>query len=76
MACTEGIAKAWISNIAGKNYTGKALGVYAGLNSILTFLASSVAGFIWYKYNPQATFYLTAIVTLAVVFYFIFFTKV
>ncbi len=75
MACTEGIAKAWLSNIADKKDTGKALGVYAGLNSLLTLLASSLAGLIWYKFSPQATFYLTAIITGVVILYFILFIK-
>lgn len=71
MASTEGISRAWLSNLCDKKDTGKALGVYAGLSSVLTLLASSVAGFIWYKYNAQTTFFLTAFVTLLVCFYFL-----
>lgn len=71
MASTEGISRAWISNIADKEDTGSALGIYAGLSSILTLFASIIAGLIWSKFSPQATFYLTAGVTIAVVIYFI-----
>lgn len=75
MASTEGIGKAWISNVCKKEDTGKALGVFSGLNSILTLLASSIAGFIWYKFSPEATFYLTATVTGLIVVYFLIFIK-
>jgi MFS family permease len=75
MASTEGISRAWISNIADKEDTGSALGIYAGLSSILTLFASIIAGLIWSKFSPQATFYLTAGVTIAVVIYFIIVIK-
>ncbi|MDO9184403.1 MAG: MFS transporter [Bacteroidia bacterium] len=75
MASTEGISRAWISNVCDKKDTGKALGVYAGLHSILVFIASSLAGLIWFNFNPQTTFYLTSGITILVVLYFIVFIK-
>jgi MFS family permease len=75
MASTEGISRAWISNVCEKEDTGKALGVFLGFNSLLTLLASSLAGLIWYKFSPQATFFLTAIATGFVFVYFIIFIK-
>ncbi|MDP1800089.1 MAG: MFS transporter [Bacteroidota bacterium] len=75
MASTEGISRAWISNVCDKKDTGKALGVFSGLSSLLTFLASTMAGLIWYKFSPQATFFLTAIITSIVITYFIIFIK-
>ena len=75
MASTEGIGKAWISNVCAKEDTGKALGVFAGLNSLLTLLASTMAGIIWYKFSPSAMFFLTAIIVVFVVVYFLIFIK-
>lgn len=75
MASTEGISRAWISNVCAKEDAGKAFGVFSGLNSLLTLLASSLAGLIWYKFSPQAAFFLTAIGTGLVVVYFIIFIK-
>lgn len=72
MASTEGIARAWITNVADKHDTGKALGVYAGLNSLLTLLASTVAGIIWYKFSPQSMFYITTGVAVLIILYFLF----
>lgn len=75
MASTEGIGKAWISNVCAKKDTGKALGVFSGLNSLLTLLASTMAGIVWYKFSPEATFLLTAIITVFVIAYFLIFIK-
>ncbi len=69
-AATEGIAKAWISNITDKNDTAAAIGTYAGLQSICALFASTFAGLIWYYFGMQSTFLLTGFVTLLVVVYF------
>lgn len=70
-AATEGISKAWISIIADKKNTATAIGTFTGLQSICTMLASSLTGFIWYKFGVTIAFILTAIVTLLVAIYFI-----
>jgi MFS family permease len=71
-AGTEGISKAWISNITDKEDTATAIGTYTGFQSIFTMLASSLTGFIWFKFGATSAFILTATVTLIVVVYFIF----
>ena len=70
-AATEGISKAWISNITDKKNTATAIGTYSGLQSICTMLASSLTGLVWYKFNAATAFVITAIVSLLVLFYFI-----
>jgi MFS family permease len=60
-ASTEGISKAWISNIVPKNEVGTAIGFYTGMQSICTLLASSLAGWLWYVYSPSLTFGVSAI---------------
>lgn len=69
-AATEGISKAWISNITDKKDTATAIGTFSGLQSICTMLASSLTGLIWYKFNAATAFVITAVVTLLVIFYF------
>lgn len=69
-AATEGISKAWISNITDKKDTATAIGTFSGLQSICTMLASSLTGLIWYKFNAASAFVITAVVTLLVIFYF------
>lgn len=75
-AATEGISKAWISNITYKKDTATAIGTYAGFQSICSMLASSFAGLIWYKLGASTTFFISAIVAFLVVFYFIFYVKI
>ncbi len=71
MASTEGISRAWVSNIASKSDTGAALGIYTGLTSIMTLLASVIAGFLWTNFSPSLTFFVTSGVSFLVVIYFI-----
>jgi MFS family permease len=74
-ASTEGIAKAWISNITDKKDTATAIGTYSGFQSICTMLASSLAGFIWFEFGASMTFIVTGISTLFVILYFMFSIK-
>ncbi|MEA5109066.1 hypothetical protein SDC9_57304 [bioreactor metagenome] len=69
-SATEGISKAWISNITGKMDTATAIGTFSGLQSICTMLASSLTGFIWFKFGAATAFILTATMTLIVAAYF------
>lgn len=71
-SATEGISKAWISNITDKKDTATAIGSYAGFQSICTMLASSMAGIIWYQFGAGTTFIITSIATLLVILYFSF----
>ncbi len=70
-AATEGISKAWISNISDPKDTATAIGTFAGLQSIAAMLASSLAGLVWYRFGASATFLLTGTMTLAVIGYFL-----
>lgn len=71
-AATEGIAKAWISNIVDKNATATAIGTFSGFQSIAALLASTIAGFIWYNFNATTLFITAALVTMVVVIYITF----
>lgn len=69
-AATEGISKAWISNIVEKKNTATAIGMYTGFQSICALLASSLTGLVWYQFGVTAAFITTATVTLMVAVYF------
>lgn len=70
-SATEGISKAWISNITDKKDTATAIGTFSGLQSICAMLASSLTGLIWFQFNATIAFLATATVTLFVLLYFI-----
>lgn len=70
-SATEGISKAWISNITSSKNTATAIGTYSGLQSICTMLASSLTGLIWYTFGASAAFLTTAIAAILVMVYMI-----
>ena len=69
-AATEGISKAWISNITDKKDTATAIGTFSGLQSIGSMLASSMTGLIWFQFGATTALVLTATATLLVFVYF------
>lgn len=68
-AATEGISKAWISNISVKKDLATAIGTYTGLQSICTMLASSLAGLLWYRLGDSAAFIFTGLAAICIFFY-------
>ena len=71
-AATEGIAKAWISNIVTKDETATAIGTYTAFQSICAMVASALAGWLWWRAGSTITFGLSAVMTLVAVIYFSF----
>lgn len=69
-AATEGIAKAWISNITDPKDTATAIGSFAGFQSLAAMVASSLAGVIWFMFGAEAAFISTSVVTVLVILYF------
>jgi len=70
-AATEGVSKAWISNIVLKGDTATAIGTYSGFQSICALLASGWTGFVWFYYGSSTAFLITGLITIIVIFYFI-----
>lgn len=68
-AATDGIVKAWITNICKKENTATAIGTYTAFQSITTMLASSLAGILWFSFNPSVTFLVTGTVAVGVSVY-------
>jgi MFS family permease len=68
-AGTEGISKAWISNIVPRSDVATAIGFYTGMQSICTLIASSEAGWLWYAFSPAMTFGASAVGAILTIFY-------
>lgn len=68
-AATEGIAKAWISNLVPKTETASAIGLFTGLQSIAALCASTVAGLLWYNFSPQIVFISAGIIAMFSLFW-------
>ena len=69
-AATDGISKAWITNIAHNKNTATAVGFYTSCQSICTLGASTIAGFIWSNLGSSYTFIITAAIAFIVMIYF------
>lgn len=74
-AATDGISKAWITNIVDKKDTATAIGTYSGFQSIAALIASSLCGLLWYQFGATATFIITALITIVVVIYLAFYNR-
>lgn len=70
-AATEGITKAWITNIAHDTNTATAVGFYTSCQSICSLLASIIAGFIWSGLGSSFTFGATSFIAFSVLVYFL-----
>jgi MFS family permease len=75
-ASSEGVSKAWITNICNKEDTATAIGFYNSLASIMALLASIVGGLIWSFFGPAYMFVFSGLGTILVISYiFIFRSK-
>jgi MFS family permease len=68
-AATEGVTKAWISNISDTKDTATAIGTYTGFQSVCTMMASAIAGWVWITFGAPATFLFTAGSTILISVY-------
>ncbi len=68
-ASTEGISKALISNISGKDKVATAIGFYTSFASVFTMLASSLAGLIWYTLGMKTMFIVSGLGVICVAVY-------
>jgi len=70
-AATEGVIKAWITNLAHNENTATAIGFYTSCESICTLLASIIAGTLWANLGSAYAFYLPAAIAIIVIIYFL-----
>lgn len=71
-AATEGVIKAWITNLAHNENTATAVGFYTSCESMGALSASIIAGTLWTVFGSTSTFIITAAIALLVAFYFLF----
>ncbi len=70
-AATEGVAKAWITNVCEKEDTATAIGTFTAFQSVAALLASSLTGAVWYWIGPAAAFGMSAVVAVVVGVYLV-----
>jgi len=72
MALTEGVSKAYISQIADREIIATSFGAYQTIIGVCVFFSSLIAGLLWSKINPSAPFIFGAILAFISVIIFIF----
>lgn len=65
-AATEGVIKAWVTNLAHRENTATAIGFYTSCESICTLMASIIGGALWTYWGSFYTFLLPAVISLMV----------
>lgn len=74
-ACTDGIQKAFISDIIDKNKKGTGLGIYNALLGVTLLPASLIAGLLYDRVNSSVPFYfgtVTSVISAILMVIFIF----
>jgi len=75
MALTEGVGKAYISNLVPQEKTGTAFGVYQTTIGLCTFFASLIAGLLWTYIGVSAPFIFGSIMAVISAFLFVVLEK-
>ena len=70
-AATEGIAKAWVSDLIEDRRRGTAIGLLTMLSGFAMMLGSVIAGILWDAFGPSAPFLLSSAVSFCVAFFLI-----
>jgi len=75
MALTEGVGKAYISNLVPEKKSGTAFGVYQTTIGLCTFFASLVAGLLWTYIGVSAPFIFGSVMAIISAFLFVVLEK-
>ena len=65
-AATEGVSKAWVSDLLPDERRGTAIGLVTMLSGFAIMLGSFTAGFLWDEFGSTVPFLLSAIVSLII----------
>ncbi|MEO8233698.1 MAG: MFS transporter [Ignavibacteriota bacterium] len=65
-ASTEGVSKAWISDLIPNEQRGTAIGLITMLSSFAIMIGSFLTGVLWDKFGSQFPFLISAVVSLVI----------
>lgn len=65
-AATDGVTKAWVSDIVPSSYRGSAIGLLTMCSSIAVLLGNLFTGLLWDAYGSAIPFLVSAVVSLVV----------
>jgi MFS family permease len=67
-ASTEGVSKAWVSDLIPNEFHGSAIGLITMLSSFAVMIGSFLTGVLWDKFGPTIPFLVSASVSLIIAF--------
>jgi membrane protein insertase Oxa1/YidC/SpoIIIJ len=72
MAMSEGVGKAYISNLVVQEHRAMAIGLFYTVTGVVTFFSSMIAGLLWQSLGASSPFYFGGLlaVVAGVVFFF------
>lgn len=71
-ASTEGVAKAWVSDLIPDHNRATAIGLLTMFSSLAMMLGSLLTGILWDKFGSTVPFIITSVVSLIVAFILLF----
>ena len=71
-ASTEGVVKAWVSDLIPDERRGSAIGLLTMFSSFAIMLGSFLAGILWDEFGSSVPFILSAVVSLILALRFLF----
>jgi MFS family permease len=71
-AATEGISKAWVSDLIPDEQRGSAIGLLTMLSSFSVMLGSFATGILWDRFGSSVPFLLSAVVSSVIAFIILF----
>ncbi len=74
-AATEGVAKAWVSDLIPDNIRGTGIGLLTMLSSFSMMLGSFLTGLLWDKFGSAVPFIVSSAVSISVAVIFLLVTK-
>jgi MFS family permease len=72
---TEGVLKAWVSDLVPDQNRGSAIGLITMSSSFAIMIGSIATGFLWDKFGSQVPFYISSMVSLIVALFLYQFSK-
>lgn len=65
-ASTEGVSKAWVSDLVPDEFRGTAIGLLTMLSSFAVMIGSVLVGFLWDSFGAQVPFLLSSVASLII----------
>jgi len=65
-SATEGVAKAWVSDLIPNEYRSSAIGLLTMLSGFAVMLGSVITGFLWDQFGSAVPFYLSSVVSFII----------